>query len=219
MNKKVPILKKCIWIGVGIDVKPQDDLYPTIINLNQILKHQHGSTYNLSPTNPPHINLYDIDIPNKNLESVNTSLKEITKKRNHFSIKLTTINYFKYGAIFIECELNHELKELEKEVIEALVKYKGTCRTQDYWQPWRDYNDSQLKNRDKYGNPHVLDTFTPHITLGYIKANPSETKRVANKLKQKFIPTEIKVTQIDLAVQNEKGKFFKRQHFPFNRDE
>ncbi len=130
--------KDCIWIGVGIDIKPNDSYYPIIARMSEILKQQYGSNYKLSTFNPPHINLYDIDIPKSNLEKVSRLLGQIAEKREYFPVKLTSIDSFKHGAIYIKCELSDHLSRLEKEIVEALTDYRDGCRTEDYWQPWRE---------------------------------------------------------------------------------
>ena len=204
--------KEGIWIGIGIDVKPEDGCYVAIIQLNEILKQKYASKYNFDMTNLPHINLYDIDIPKVNLEKASRSLQQIAEKWRYFPVKLTSIDSFTHGAIYIQCELSDNLRQLEKEIVEALVDYRDGCRTDDYWQPWREYSQEQTNNRDLYGNPHVLDTFTPHITLGYVK---TELPRAVLEIKNDFTPTEMNIGQIDMAIQNSDGKFVDRRHFKF----
>jgi 2'-5' RNA ligase len=204
--------KECVWIGVGIDIKPEDSYYPEIVKLSEILKQQYGSNYEFSTSNPPHINLYDIDIPKTNLEKASRSLERIAEKWKHFSVKLASIDFFKHRAVYIQCELSNPLRQLEKEIVEALADYREGCRTEDYWQPWREYNQPQINNRNKYGNPHVLDTFTPHITLGCVKTKLSQA---VQETKRFFVPTELSVKQIDMVIQNSNGEFIAREHFKF----
>jgi len=206
--------KNCIWIGVGIDIKPEDIYYPVITKLSETLNQKYGSNYNFSKANPPHINLYDIDIPQRNLQQTINSLEQITKKWKNFPVRLASIDSFTHGAIYIQCELNESLKQLEREIVETLVDYRGGCRTEDYWQPWRKYSQNQISNRDKYGNPHVLETFTPHITLGYVK---TELSKAVWETKNAFIPTKLNVEQIDMAIQNPEDKFMDRSHFKFSK--
>ena len=208
---------KCIWFGVGIDVKSTDEAYSSIIELNELLKQKYGSNYIFnSINNPPHINLYDIDIPSENLEDVDQTLKKLAKQYKPLSIELSTIDSFRYGAIYVRCALDHKLQDLEKEVVESLVNFKDGCRTKEYWQSWREYNAQQIYNRDQYGNPHVLDTFTPHITLGFVKVGQKKLQEIVQTCGQKFSKTKLVVKQMDMAIQNLDGKFIERRHYVFS---
>ena len=207
---------KCIWIGIGIDIDLKDKVYPQITKLNNLLHKSHNSNYKFDlKINPPHINLYDLDIPGRNLEKADKLLNNLTKRCISFSIEMKKLNYFKYGIVFIQCELNKQLKTLEKEVVESIVHLKNGCRTKDYWQPWRQYNNQQRNYREQYGNPHILDAFIPHVTIGFIKEDQDKLGIIVKQLNKKFIPTTFIVKQINMAIQNSEGKTLERRHYKF----
>ena len=200
----------CVWIGMGIDIAPSDSIFSQLTKLNSQLNQEFGSLYNLELI-PPHINLYDLDIPEGNLEKADVVLKEVVRKSNPFPIKLSKISFFEHGSIFVTCEPNELLKTLEREIVEAISPFKGTCRTEEYWQPWRQYTEQQKIYREQYGNPHVLDAFTPHITIGYVKKEKTELERITNQLSEKFDASEFTVKQISMAIQNSEGKIVARK--------
>jgi len=200
----------CIWIGIGIDIAPSDSVFSQLTKLNSQLNQEFGSPYNLK-LNPLHINLYDLDISEDNLEKADVILREVTRKSSTFSIKLGKVSFFEHGSIFVACEPNEPLKTFEREIVEAIVPFKGTCRTEEYWEPWRQYTEQQKIYREQYGNPHVLDAFTPHITVGYVKKEKTELEKITNQLSEKFEASEFTVKQISMAIQNSEGKIVERK--------
>ena len=200
----------CVWIGIGIDITPSDNIFSQLTKLNSQLNQEFGSSYNLE-LNPLHINLYDLDIPEDSLEKAGEVLREVTHKSNIFSIKLGKVSFFEHGSIFVMCELNELLKTFDREIVEAIVSFKGTCKTEEYWEPWRQYTEQQKIYREQYGNPHILDAFIPHITVGYVKKEKTELERITNQLSEKFEASEFKVKQIGTAIQNSEGKIVERK--------
>lgn len=205
----------CVWIGIGIDIAPSDSIFSQLTQLNSQLNQEFASPYNLELI-PPHINLYDLDIPKDNLDKVDEALKEIAQKFQGFSLKLSNVSFFKHGSIYVQCELSQELKALEKDVVEKVAVFKGNCRTEDYWQPWREYNEQQKRYRDQYGNPHVLDSFSPHVTVGFAKGDQEKLKSVTQRLKATFSPIALIVKQINMAIQDSDGKTVERRKYPFS---
>ena len=200
----------CVWIGIGIDITPSDNIFSQLTKLNSQLNQEFGSSYNLE-LNPLHINLYDLDIPEDSLEKAGEVLREVTHKSNIFSIKLGKVSFFEHGSIFVMCELNELLKTFDREIVEAIVSFKGTCKTEEYWEPWRQYTEQQKIYREQYGNPHVLDAFTPHITIGYVKKEKAELERITSQLSKKFKVSEFTVKQISMVIQNSERKIVARK--------
>jgi len=179
---------QCVWIGIGINVSSKDSEYDSLINLNTHLTKEYANTLILnSSTNQPHVNLYDLDVPEDNLKEIESTLERIVNSSNYFKTNINNVSFFKHGTIFLRCELNSELIELERAVVEEVSKYKGNCKTEEYWQPWREYSLEQIENREKYGNPHVLNTFHPHITVGFVKTNEKELKEICEQLNKKLL--------------------------------
>lgn len=208
--------EECVWIGIGINITPSDHNYGELLKLNTFLVEKYGSTFIFDPkTNQPHINLYDLDVPKDNLEHIERVLQEIVKDSKSFRIEFDKIDSFKHGTIFISCKTNHDLEQLEKQVVENVVQYKGDCRTEDYWQPWRGHNERQIANRDKYGNPHVLDTFLPHITIGFIRGGQNKLEEVVREANQRSTIKQIHCGNLDLVAHDQQGKLIYSKRFPF----
>lgn len=204
----------CVWIGIGINIKSGDEGYEEFIKLNNDLVQNYGSTFVFdAETNQPHINLYDLDIPKANLGNIESELQEIASQFNPFSVQLNNTTFFDHGTIFVACELNSELKRLEEKVVKNIVDFKGSCRTEDYSQPWRKYTEEQILNREKYGNPYVLNTFTPHITVGFVKTKPVELQTVSLDVNEKFSFEKLYCDHLDLVVHGNLGELTYSKRF------
>jgi len=210
--------EECVWIGIGVNVTPDDPGYGEFIQLNKNLVQQDESTFVFDVvSNQPHLNLYDLDVPKDNLVHIESELQQIANSFKFFTVKFGGVNYYSYGIIFVSCEVNDQLEELEKQIVGSTVVYKGDCRTEEYWQPWRKYSQEQIENREKYGNPHVLNTFTPHITIGYVKTNENELQRIVKEIKDKQSIIQLKCEHIDLVVHNKLGELIYSKRFLFKR--
>lgn len=208
-----------VWIGIGINITPSDIGYEELLRLNKRLVVQYGSSYIFDPvSNQPHINLYDLNVPEKNLIQIETELKKIADNFKEFFVDLKEISYFDHGTIFISCEINDQLIKLEKQIVESISLLKDDCKTLEYWQSWREYNTKQVENRDKYGNPHVLDTFVPHLTVGFIKGTKDELDKVVEEVGGQLMINKINCGQIDLVVHNKQGELISSQRFHMRKD-
>ncbi len=205
-----------IWIGVGLNVRPSNPIYNDIFNLNYFLDKEYNCKYLFDPVkNQPHINLYDVDIPSKNLNLVKESLSDIVKSENEISIDLGEIKTFEFGAIFIECLKNIQITNLEDKVVKIINPFRENIITDDYYQSWRRYSKEQINNRNIYGNPNVLDTFYPHLTLGYVNKNLLNEARV--KLNEMFRLKQINFNDLSLVVHNSGGEFIENVDFKFKK--
>lgn len=201
------------WIGIGIDILSSDPFFSQIIDLNKELV-KYGSNYNINLI-PPHINLYDIDIPVKNFEEVDRKLKEISDSHNSFEISCSKVDYFKHGSIYLSCDLNEDIKNLQQDIVKNISTLRGNIKTKEYWESWREYTEDQLQNREKYGNPHILNSFVPHITIGFIKDN-NILKDVNIKLNELFKPVVYKVSHFNLVIKNSENKTIKTISYKLN---
>lgn len=79
--------KDCFWIGIGINISSEDSEYQELLELNQYLVEKFGSKYAFNPiNNQPHINLYDIDVPQSNLKEVEIALERTPEHAKSFPI-------------------------------------------------------------------------------------------------------------------------------------
>lgn len=206
--------KNDVWVGIGINFTQEDSGYNELVALNGLLVRKHGSKHVFRPVkNLPHINLYDINVPKDNLSLIASTLISISERNKGFSVFSNKIGYFDHGSVFLEIDANNQLQNLENDVVNSLVVFKEGCKTEEYWQPWRKYDDKQIYNRQKYGNPHVLDTFVPHITIGFVRADRERLEKIVNNLNDNFYGMNIQCGHIDLVVHDENGNHLSSKRF------
>lgn len=209
-------MNNIIWIGIGLNVKQNNPIYNDISKLNDFLCKQYNCKYFFDPVkNQPHINLYDVDIPSKNLDLVKESLADIAKAENEISINLGEVKTFEFGAIFIECFKNIQITNLEDKIVKTINPFRENIKTDDYYQSWRSYSEDQINNKNSYGNPNVLDIFYPHLTLGYV--NKNLLSEATSKLNKALRFRKISFNELSLVVHDDKGEFVENIDFKFNQ--
>ncbi|MEK6855812.1 MAG: 2'-5' RNA ligase family protein [Nanoarchaeota archaeon] len=195
--------EKCVWIGIGMDIKDKE-LYEECKKINKKLVKEYGSSIIFSKNNMPHLNLYDLSVPKKNLPEIVKRLKKIALNRESFDVDITGINYFPFGLFFIELKINNFLYELHKLIVNEITQLKGNGICEDYLEPVRKYNPNQKEMLKNHGNPFVLSEFKPHITLGLIKENNLDY--VKKELTPLFTKRKFTVDNIHIVVEDENRK-------------
>lgn len=212
--------QKLIWAGVGVNFIPGDPCYREFVDFNKLLVERYSSTFIFDAvTNQPHINLYDIDVPCENLADIEVALQQVAQTTKPFIAQLDKVDCFDFGTIFVSCSQTEELSRLEKVIVEGITNSRNGCKTEYYWKPGRKYNQAQLENRTKYGNPFVLDTFLPHITVGFIKAGKQRLNDVVDEVGPKFSVKQFECNRLDLVIHDESGKLINQKRFKFGQGE
>jgi 2'-5' RNA ligase len=204
--------QNCIWVGIGIDVSEETELNRVVVEMNNLLAEKYGASKDFTGSNHPHLNLYDLSVPIENLELIIEKVREISEINKGFEVEIGEVNYFPFGLFFLEISKNDALNKLHKRIVEELVKLKGKCIDEDYLAPYRKYSERQKEVLMQYGNPHVLDQFQPHITIGHVKNQQDKLDTICKEL-SKFAPmTKLKIESVHIVTDGEKdnrtlGKF------------
>lgn len=206
-----------VWIGIGFIFFPGDSEYSDLLDLNAFLTSQYGNTYSFDEkTRLPHVNLYDFDLPKENLKKVEERLEKIASKFKKFELNVKGTNFFSFGLIYIACELDNLLKDLEGEVVKSVCSLRQGCITKEYWEPQRNYTSEEIENRDKYGNPYVLNTFTPHVTVGLVRESKDKLESIVSEVDKIRKFTSLKCKSLDLVVHDKDGKLIYSKRFELN---
>lgn len=176
-------ISKCAWIGIGVELSNNNSLNKECLEISNRIREINPPSTTFTKSNRPHLNLYDLDVPEENIYLISNKLNSVLKDFTSFTVKVNNIGYFVFGTVFIQLEKNPLLIELQKMVIECISPFKGQCVCQDYLQPWRKYSQGQREMLTKYGNPFVLNEYNPHITVGFIKTSKDELAKEAEKLR------------------------------------
>jgi len=198
-------MSKCVWIGIGVEIKKGTNLYKECLEINGFFSREHGSKIIFSDNEVPHLNIYDLSVPEENISSISQALRSIVDNQGKFTVKINSIGHFPFGLFFLEVENNNILKDLHTQIVGAINPLRGDCIDPDYSQPHRKYTTQQKESLNQYGNPHVLELFKPHITLGHIKDNV-DLNVIEKKLESIRMINEFDIDNITLVAENVSGQ-------------
>ena len=196
--------QNCTWVGIGTDVSGESEIYRKIIETNDLLVTKYGAKKDFAGSEHPHLNLYDLSVPNENVELIAKKIKQISEEQRSFEAKVKGINYFHFGMIFLEVEKSDTLAKLHENIVEEVVKLKGDCIDENYLAPHRQYSKRQKELLMQYGNPHVLDQFQPHITIGHIRNQENKLSEISKELNKLISVTEFKIDVVHIVESNGK---------------
>ena len=205
---------KLVWVGIGVNFMPADVGYKEFADANRLLVDKYGSTFGFDPkVNQPHVNLYDVDIPVTNLADVEVAIQQIAENTIPFDIELSGIKSFEFGSIYVACKQSEQLARLGEEIVTRITDFRDGCKAKDYWQPWRKLTEEQKKNREKYGNPFVLTTFLPHISVGFVKRDAFGLEKIVSEIDSGFNLERFTCDRLDLVVHGEKDVLINQKRY------
>jgi len=187
-------------------VPEESEIYRKIVQMNDLLAMKYDAKKDFAGSEHPHLNLYDLSAPNENVKLIAERVKTISENQKSFSIKIKGINYFHFGLIFLEIEKNDVLTKLHEKVVEDVVKLKGSCIDEDYLAPHRKYTARQKELLMQYGNPHVLDQFQPHITIGHVRNQGSKLHEISGELNKLILMAEFVIDNVHVVTGEEKDR-------------
>lgn len=156
---------KCVWIGIGADIGKDSALYPDLLRMRETLDKKYGNASKAKF----HLNVYDLAVPEENIDRITESLFHITAGLGKIAVPITGVTYFPFGAVFIQLGKDPHLLALHESVVEAVCPLRGDCVEPTYTESKRQYSERQKAMLAKYGNPFVLAEFNPHITVGFAR--------------------------------------------------
>lgn len=161
-------MDKGIWIAISSPLR-NGLFFKKCKDLNKKLHQLDRESFLYTKDNLPHLNLYDLNIPKKNLSKVVEELTNKLAEAHSLKIRIGKIKYFSHGVFFIAIRRDKLLATFHKDIVKTISKYKGSCICNYYLKRKNSYSRKQRLLLRKYGNPFVLSEFKPHITIGFIK--------------------------------------------------
>jgi 2'-5' RNA ligase len=117
----------------------------------------------------PHLSLYMLELPLKNISKVKKILEEIAKRAKPFKMESLKYRHEKHGFLDIYYRRPAELKKFQTEIVEAINPLRrGMMRKKDLAR-LLDLNKNEQKNLKKYGFRSVGSEYHPHLTLTRLK--------------------------------------------------
>src|SRR3989344_3393213 len=166
-------------LSLNIVLIPPKEVCAMAIAASQLISRKTPCFFALNNSNFfPHLTLYQIVIPAKNLNLLKSQLESILKKVQPAKFTITDIkaaNRF----IFASFDLNNEIKKTEDLVVDSLNSLREGNTVSEYWSKQylnANFSDKEEENIKKYGYFLVKDSFDPHITITRVKNfNEAET--------------------------------------------
>lgn len=122
----------------------------------------------------PHITIYGVEFPTRNLEKVFSEVESLAKKLVGVKFTFQKVATEK-GYIGIECDCTEEFRAAHETIIEKLNPLRdGHIREKDN-QKSSEFSEKE-ENIQKYGHPEVMNLYKPHVTVIRLK-----DERVAEK--------------------------------------
>lgn len=139
-------------------------------------------------TNVPHISLYQLNVPKKNLDLVLEQISDICDTHQQFDFQMDCHPEIVGSNIFWrsnEATQNSFLKDLLHSVVNNIKNFKHKTPLRQIVPSIESLSKEQISLIEKYGVFWGLpDNFDPHITLVYNLSNPGEVKE--NNILEKY---------------------------------
>ncbi len=187
----------------NIAIIPPKKISDKAIRISRFLK-KFGVFFTLDGKNYfPHMTVYMVEFPNKNLEQVKEVLEQISKKIKNFKVQSLTYKHIAYGHsggwVHVDFKNTPPLMKLQKEIIFSANKLRGGLLMNDDKARISSAPDQMKKNLKTYGYSNAFYKFSaPHITFTRLKK--PDSKSLAEIKKYNF---SFEVTKFGLF---EKGK-------------
>lgn len=154
-------------VDLNIVVPPDEQTRNQLIRLSTYLSTLVRANFILDEAEfRPHLSLFPNQYPQKNRPAIEASLNNLSEQTNPFRITLTGYSQIS-GYIFADAVKSDDLVALHAQAVEVLNPLR------EGYMPslvagLKGLTPAQQTSVKKYGNPIVLDSWEPHVTLTHI---------------------------------------------------
>lgn len=192
-------------LSLNIVLIPPTKIIELSINLSQLISKKTDCLFILDNENFfPHITLYQLIIPAKNLQPLIKTLEDLSLMIDPLELKFTAIKSAN-GFVAAYFSLSEELLKVDKLVVEKCNPLREGYKVSDYWsEQYKNYplSKAELEKMKKYGYFLIQDLLDPHITLTRIK-NPQIDSEITSSLNWQDV--KFKVAELGLYILGENG--------------
>lgn len=168
---------------VNIAVKPSQDVLEQVIKLSGEISKEAETFFVLDGLSYfPHITIYSPEYPNKNLDQIFNTVKEIVSKTEPFIATFTSFSSH-LGYIDIALEKTEIWEELHEVIVQRLNPYRENHIREKYKssEELNNYSTILQEYIFGYGYSEVLTAFRPHLTITRLK-DERKAKEIVKKL-------------------------------------
>lgn len=130
-------------------------------------------------TNVPHITVYQLIIPDRNLDRLIKILEDLALKLPPQNFRFAGFEEHS-GYLSVQLDLPPRVKLFQEEVVKS-VNFLREGRSLIGEEEALNYPESQRKNIAEYGFDNLLDFYNPHITITCL-SDPEKAKRFISGL-------------------------------------
>jgi hypothetical protein len=179
-------------LSVAISASVDQETAGRMMVANKELMDHYGTRYIVTSEFPPHISLLLSGVAASAIPELTQLVKDQAKKQKTIKTDATRIDLDATGFLRTECEVNEDLNNLHRDLVEAfrvIHEKDPRTRTSDFSR-WTElkFDDGRI----------VSDSFKPHLSIGWVdpdNASPARTL-VESLLK---VPFSIKLRTLDLV--------------------
>lgn len=156
---------------INIAVKLPRDIFGEVIELSNEISKDNDAYFALDGSNfIPHITLYSPEYPSENIDKVLNTASQIIKNTLAFTARFTEIRSH-FGYIDIALGKTEEWIDLHERIVNELNPLRDGHLREKYLdsEELKQYTNQQQEYIKKYGYPEVLNSFTPHLTVGRLR--------------------------------------------------
>ncbi len=152
---------------LNVVILPDEETRQALISLSQELSKKVDSHFILNEAEfRPHLSLFPNQFPTRNRQGIENALKALGESSESLNIQLTGYSQIS-GYIFIDAVKTADLINLHSDAVSVLNPLREG-HMPALVSHLKGLNDSQRDNVETYGNPIVLSTWEPHVTLTHI---------------------------------------------------
>lgn len=183
----------------NIVIYPSREISQKAIKISELLKISGGIFVLDGKKYFPHITLYMMELPLKNLNKVRKILKDYASRTKSFKINSFKYRQKKDGFVDVSYK-DKQIKNLQKEVISLLNPLRGGLLREREITRMKELSERQKKNVLFCGHRDVGSDFYPHLTFTKLERFD---KKILSKIKKDNF--SFKVNKIALFYLGEYG--------------
>lgn len=165
-------------LKINIAILPNNDISKKAVEVAKELTKEVDSFFGVDDKNYfPHLTIYMLEIPIKNLDAVFEKVKQITNSISPIEGVFGDFNS-NSGFMDVEVKKTTKLQKFHEQIIEEINPLRFGYKIN---------NQKKLKNKDlkkdnilKYGFPYAMELYRPHLTLGRLKNEKLAQEKIKN---------------------------------------
>ncbi len=151
----------------------------------------------------PHVSIFQLDVERHRLGELKDIVKSILQTHRHIQLKFSGVELENKNWLFWSLEFSQRLKELHEEIVTRCAPIRRANIELGGRGKYLDGVAGLMHER--YGYPHVMELYKPHITLQVIQRSELERSQI-QELLGKHAGVEWQPTHVIIAEVGPQGR-------------